>query len=685
MRRLIVPALMIVTLLAAAAQVEAQRRQKPRTAPERREADKVDKPAEKAPPARPLDQPIPPSEDQPVRKDAQGNPVWPEVRWWDMSPGERTEAVGIGKLGEAETREAGRPRNPRDPIEPPLSNIRNIYTEQSTDYTIPSRLANPTGKDLEFFRQLAAESPKDARKQGYLALALHLAHRYPESFAAADAALKIDPDEPFAHMARAFNHYSRSELTPAIEAFEKLLSLDPATYAEIYFHPDIVKIVLASHYQKAGRDGDAARMMQEIIDHADTLDPATLKQLERYYITVGKLDEARKLWEDRLAADPENLNALINLAAFLINSRSRRDLPRALELLERTGEEAKRYMVIPYYRFLAHYWGGEIEKSKQDLRDILAIDIIEAAKREFYDGPVITGARVFTIPTSFQCMFTAMGCLGDWSWLTNLGRGNYQETLVYYTSYLQNSGSPFKVDLFPYADDIQLFEADSGINYYLRHADHPDVTNMKLPTLEGMMAKLLEPGNATVAAKTASAFAFRAMGRTAEVETALEEAHAANPAQLGIAVLLKIQYENGGKYEKIWDLLLRIEKERIDARKDLTGGLAYLFASTVVLDPFWLYWQWDGKERVFERNLRTRDFDEARMKAVRRIFDANYADLVHINEQSDSETAKLLSCLLLTYYNWCHVPDLYKYGLEYLALDPEARLGHYLFAKFYGR
>lgn len=684
MRRLFVPAVLIIGLLASAAQVEAQRRPKPRAASAEKAAEETARPA--APPAgRPLDEPVPPSEDQPVRKDSHGNPVWPEVRWWDMSPGERTSAVGLGKLGEAETREAGRPRNPRDPIGQPFTNIPNIYTEKSVDFSIPVRLANPSAADLAFFRKLAADAPKDARKRGYLALALHLAHQYGESFAEAEAALALDPKEPFAHMARAFTHYARSELEQAIAAFEALLELDPATYSGVYFYPDLAKIVLASFYLKVNREEDAARAMREIIEKSSTLDPATLKQLERYHITVGRLDDAKKLWEDRLAADPEDLNARINLAAFLINSKSRRDLPRALELLEATGTHAKEYMVIPYFRFLAHYWGGQVEESKKDLRDILAIDIVEAGRRELYEGTDEAGPKVFTIPTSFQCMFTAMGCLGDWSWLTNLGRGNYQETLVYYTSYLQNSGSPFKVDLFPYTDDIQLFEADSGILYYLRHADHPDVSSLKLPTLEGMMRKLMTPGNAAVAAKSAAALAWRAAGKTAEVEAALEGAHAADPAQLGVMVLLKIQYEVNGKYDKIWDLVLEVEKARIDPRKDLTGGLAHLFTSTVVLDPFWLYWQWDGKERLFERNLRTRGFDEAKMKTVKRVFDSNYDDLVYIHEKSDSETAKLLSCLLLTYYNWCHVPELYRYGLEYLALDPEARLGHYLFAKFYGQ
>jgi len=144
------------------------------------------------------------------------------------------------------------------------------------------------------------------------------------------AALSVEPSMFEANYNLGHMLFDRAEVETAIEHWERAARTDP-TFAAVHFN-------LALAYEKVGR-GD--RVVAQLVE-AVRLDPTAVRYHARLADTlfaVGEIDRARAEYEAVLAASPEQLTALRNLAWILATyaDATRRDPTRAVALAERAA------------------------------------------------------------------------------------------------------------------------------------------------------------------------------------------------------------------------------------------------------------------------------------------------------------------------------------------------------------
>ncbi len=143
------------------------------------------------------------------------------------------------------------------------------------------------------------------------------AEAYTKALAAAETALRLDPNLAAAHRARAFAlFWGRGQPDAAWAEFEAAARLAPTEALTWHWY--------ATALDGAGRSAEAARM----IDRARALDPASTAILADKGVIVyrvGRQAEGRALEARVLALDPANIDAHRNLARMAMTEGRRAD------------------------------------------------------------------------------------------------------------------------------------------------------------------------------------------------------------------------------------------------------------------------------------------------------------------------------------------------------------------------
>lgn len=535
------------------------------------------------------------------------------------------------------------------------------------DYWKNHHLTHPGEAALAWFRAEASSATAEAGISGRLCVALFQTGNYDECLSLAVRVQARAPGEPWSLLARALAEQDRNESEAALAAFERLERADLSVFAGFFLTPGMLRMHKASLLLKLERTAEAEIAVASLLAAGGEVDPPVLKLVECFLLKLGRIDKAIALWEGMLARDPDDPNALVNLASIHVASTLRRDLPRALDLLSRAASRGKDDAQIAYYRFLAHHRAGDRARADGQLRAIAAMD------PEAQERLQIEGGEISTYMPATQIFTTAYLCLGRWERMTAL--------LARDLARMHEHSVLLKEDLFPYLPDYETFQFDAMFNYYA--AGHPEERPPATPFLSAFEAAFL-PRAAEAARALAQAAAAKAAGRLPGAREALARAVAAEPSALAPRILEHERALAAQDREGCFAALRDIRAVRTDPERDPARALARLFAMTVTLDPFWIYDRGDGRVRRYVRTRYTRDFDDARFAELCAIYDELRAGLDGVRERAESESARQVAALLSAYVEWClnRLPALRDAFLDYVERDPEYRLLRHLYVRF---
>lgn len=181
---------------------------------------------------------------------------------------------------------------------------------------------------LELHRDIAEKSPRSARAQHNLGVALLIAGRPEEAAVPLERAVELEPDKalPWSQLGHAYLETGR--FGEAERAFRRAFALDPRDDRSGYN--------VAVALERQGRAEDAARFLTEIgtrfgmrgrimeairaLRRAVELEPTSStshNQLGSALLVAGRLADATAAYREAVRLDPENAEALYNLGLVL--------------------------------------------------------------------------------------------------------------------------------------------------------------------------------------------------------------------------------------------------------------------------------------------------------------------------------------------------------------------------------
>lgn len=160
--------------------------------------------------------------------------------------------------------------------------------------------ARPARKSLELQVHWAERSVEldedEPLAHGVLAVAYLWVRRHDEAIAAANKALKLNPNFAFAYMALGWTYHYVGEQSKAIDLIERSMRLDP-NHPDFYFH------FLAQALFQMERFDDAATMLKRRLERSPHSDISRVL-LAATYGFLGRRDEAHSEWHQALASNP---------------------------------------------------------------------------------------------------------------------------------------------------------------------------------------------------------------------------------------------------------------------------------------------------------------------------------------------------------------------------------------------
>lgn len=244
--------------------------------------------------------------------------------------------------------------------------------------------SRPSEKAVALMQKLVAVHPERADLLAQLALLQFKLSEYGEALVVADKALAIAPLEPWALLVKALVHQQRYHQLPALEAYEQLLKADLTAFKDYYITADVVRICMAHAWLRAREKDSALKAVEPVRATAvKGNDLLTLTLLERFYVQAEEPDLARKLYEDILKDQPQNLNARLQMGKLALQAGRIDD---ALPWLQGVAKEKPDLLQPHFYLFLAWYFKGAIDQAQQELNLCGKMDWRAQAKAEENGG-----------------------------------------------------------------------------------------------------------------------------------------------------------------------------------------------------------------------------------------------------------------------------------------------------------
>ncbi len=585
-----------------------------------------------------------------------------------MTGGERTEGVFIEKMGFAETKDAGKPRNAEDPIQTPEGAIKGIYTNNQIDYYVPYYTTHPGKKALEFFKNLTEKKKDNAEYWGRYAMSNFQMSDHKTAIESGSMAVSLNKKEPWALLALAFSHQAMYENEKSIKYFTELLDADLTSFKDWFVTKQFIYSNLAHSYMKLGKTKEAEESFKKAFDKSKTSDLIALKMYERFYCRTGQVDKAISLYTEILKTNPEDVNSLMNLGTLYIKKK---EYDKAIEYLQKAHGLNDKIMKILFYIHWAYFKKDDMENSMKYLKKVMEFDIWEQKKLEYS-----LNDKISVYPSAGTIYSKAALAMGDFEKFIMMEKSFSKDEK-------ENRQKPTFVhdELIDMQDSGEYSIEDTMKFYYDTHPSELFI-NRFIQSLHDVMTPATREGKA-LHQKCARYLINRKMKEAFETAEAGMELEPESLSFLLQAAIATTALEN---YDPLWKYFEILDKLKYDMEMNKTKEIARLFTRLGVMEQFLIKkFKIAGEDKWFRSELSSKITDE-QLKTLARMYDESYEIFKNVNETTDSTMEKAFTSLILAYIssNTYQVIEGGEHYLTYLNFDNKLKMLRYLFSN-YGR
>lgn len=588
-----------------------------------------------------------------------------------------TLSVGTGEAALASgTGEAQLSAGTAETLLPPpgtatLPAPEDLYSRSSDEvaYALNWHIAHPGDAAVAFYAKLVELHPDRAEMHGRLAMALLQCTRYEESLASGAKALELDPKEPWALTAVAMIHQERCEDDQAAAALKTLLSgdIDPVWRELCLVTREFLNARLASSLSALGRHDEAEAAILESLKTRTVSDDLNfgVKMVERFRLAAGEPDKAKRLYEEILAAEPKDFNALVQLSALHVHTG---EPDRAFPLLARAIELNEDFLKPHFHLFRAHFRKGNMKEARKALERCAKIEYAPQKRLELETG------LVCLIPSPSELLMITHLALGNWEKFVEIER-------MHLTQESQPSITPFVVeDFFTDVEGHAEYSLEEAMRFHHRSNEKEKVEHPWLAELE----KLLVP-----AGKEARRVFDKAAGHLvgAEYALALEQADlglSAEAGNLGLLVQRCVALRGLGRPEELWATAGTIRAVPSDWQAAPLPALARAFAVLAALEAYTVKRVTVGGTRKFLRALPTRGLPEPQVEELGLAYEELERALAAYYEGSDSVMERAFTSLLMTNLqaNLADIPEAARWYANCYKRDKDFKIIRWIFVRF---
>lgn len=567
----------------------------------------------------------------------------------------------------AGTREAQLPPPGADAIAKPEDLMTRTTNEIA--YALNWNIAHPGEAAIAYFAKLAELYPDRAQMHGRLAMAYLQTARYDEALASGARALELDPKEPWALLTVAMIRQERCEDELAVDALKTLLAgdIDPIYRELCLVTREFLNARLASSLSALGRHEEAEAAILESLKTRTVSDDLNFgaKMVERFRLVAGEPEKAKKIYEDNLALDPKDFNALVQLAALHVHLG---EPDRAFPLLSRALEVSGDYIKPYFHLFRAHFRKGDLKEAKKALERCAQIEYAPQKRLELETG------LVCLLPSPSELLMITHLALGNWDKFVEIER-------MHFTQESTPNITPFVVeDFFTDVEGRAEYSLEEAMRFHLRTHEKEKIENPWLPEFEKVLLPARK-GARSAFDKAAAHLVKEEYGKALEqADLGLKE-EAGNP---GLLVQKAIAARGLNRTEEVWATAGALRAIPVDRVNAPLAALARDFSVLAALEPYTVKRVRVAGERKFLRALATRGLPEAQIAEIGSVYEEIEAAQLAFFEASDSVTERAFASLLLTnvYANLASMPDAGRwYGFCYKR-DKDFKIIRWIFARF---
>jgi tetratricopeptide (TPR) repeat protein len=178
----------------------------------------------------------------------------------------------------------------------------------------------------EAVRQMTAQaesSPLDARFPLFLGVLYNVYGDTDNALNWLLKALELSPTKQTILIEIGNTYLGRGDMAKALEYYKRAYDLAPDfTEARLYYAAALIR---------ANRDAEAEELLAPIVESGKAANP----RIAAAYVTKGRYDKIAVIWEKRIAAEPNDLQAYFTLAAAYYQGGNS---ARAIAVLEKAGK-----------------------------------------------------------------------------------------------------------------------------------------------------------------------------------------------------------------------------------------------------------------------------------------------------------------------------------------------------------